>query len=238
MSLLSSDEKQEIEQIKRESFLPPAGNKNNWKIVFIILAVIGLSGAIIATVYRVIPPKTQPVRKRTAPASAISFVTILSPVQADFAQKVVQRVVSDIGTDTAMTKINFGGTHSYKESIASIDDFTKLLPGALTGARSESMKNQGLLISQSVGVVMAEKLPSRMYFVGTFTKNTDDNELFVMKNRFEGIAKALVVQNTSRAKLTLITIPPPNETEEEQRLRRELLSVFSQKGIEIQQISL
>lgn len=177
----------------------PKAKKSSWKLYFGLLGLLFITAMLLAYFYRVTPKKTEPIAKRKIPATSGVYVVVLSKVDSANIVRITENIQSHVGKDSAMTKMVLGSTFMYKQC-TSLAEYKRLLKQAMTEATPTSLKNQGLLISQMVGILTNDLAPSRFVLVGSFA----DSTVTELEKRFLGISKVLYTRNEVFGKTTIV----------------------------------
>jgi hypothetical protein len=177
----------------------PKAKKSSWKVFYTLLGILFITAMLLAYLYRVTPKKTEPIAKRKIPATSGVYVVVLSKVDPVNINRITDNIQTAVGKDSAMTKMVLGSTFMYKQC-TSLAEYKRLLTQAMTEATPTSLKNQGLLISQMVGILTNDLAPSRFYLVGSFA----DTTVTELEKRFLGISKVLYTRNEVFGKTVIV----------------------------------
>lgn len=201
---------------------------NGWKIVFGFYGALVIIVFALTMLYRAQPKSSGIVQKRTVPATQSVFVAVLSPLRNQDAAHIARDVSTEIGADSALTRMVLGGTHVYKEC-TSLADFSTLLQKGIINARPRDLETQAKLLAQITGRVMADQLPAKVYLVGNFA----NDEYQVIKNRLKGICDVMEMRNTMNNTVEIIAYNPPGsgDSPRESSLRSRILDSFRDRGI-------
>ncbi len=177
----------------------PKAKKSTWKLYYSLLGLLLITAVTLAVFYRVSPKKTEPITKRKVPALFGTYAVILSPVDSLNAIRIVANISNQIGKDSAKTKMVIGSTFLYKQC-TSLAEYEKLLLAAMKEATPTSLKNQGLLVSQMVGILTNDLAPSNFYMIGTLA----DTNVVQLEKRLLGISKVLYTRNEVFGKTVIV----------------------------------
>ncbi len=159
---------------------------HGWKYIFAFFAFLVITVFILTLYYREMPKESGIVERRTEPATNGVFTVVLSPLEAEEAQRIARSIAADIDKDSAQTRMVVGGTAVYKEC-SSLKDYGDVITHAIVNARQRDLRTQAVLLSQVTGRIIINQVPTRLYLIGSFA-GTDFETIAV---RIAGAANRL-----------------------------------------------
>lgn len=223
--------KNDVEQIFGEQDEPhslPLSHKFNWLAVYGALGIIVSICLVFIVLYRQIPQKSAPVKKRTIPATRNVFTMVISPVDSSSAYSITQTIAATIGTDSATTQMIIGGTAVHKRCI-SLADFSNLTNRALRTAQPENLQRQALLLSHVAGVISVDTLPTTLYIIGKI----DESHYEPVEKRITGAIKVMATWNAAFHNISVITYIPPASTPKGDSIRSAFIGAFRRFGHQV-----
>jgi hypothetical protein len=199
--------------------------KSTWLGVYAALAAVALVCLVFIGIYRQMPKRSAPVKKRTVPATKNVFAMVLSPVDTRTAGAISQQIDSSIGKDSAVTQMIIGGTAVHKRCM-SLDDFSRLSRRALTEAQPENLKRQAILLSYVAGVITADTLPTTLYIIGKI----DESDYTEVEKRVAGAASAIGGWNRAFGNIGIVTYIPKPQTARGDSIKREFIAALRKQA--------
>lgn len=197
-----------------------------WKAIYIFLFVLGLSGGVLGLVYRQLPKKSEVLAKRKIPKIRAVYAIVLSPVSANRADSISKAIKKEIGADSIRIKMVIGGTAVYKHC-TSADEFRRLIDTASKRSVEADIEIQNLLHSKVVDIITSDKLPTRLYILGS-APNIEINSL---QKRMSHIAEYLDIRNRSLGSITIVNCLEPKNSPQNQLY----INFYKARGLKVEE---
>lgn len=203
----------------------PRSHTFNWLAVYGALGIIVSVCLVFIVLYRQMPQKSAPVKKRTIPAIQNIFTMVISPLDSNSAIYATKKIATTIGADSAKTQMIIGGTAVHKRCI-SLADFSALTTRALLTAQPENLQRQALLLSHVAGVIAVDTLPTTLYIVGKI----DESSFEPVEKRVTGAIKVMATWNAAFHNIRVVTYIPPALTPRGDSVRSAFIGAFRRFG--------
>jgi hypothetical protein len=200
--------------------------KWGWKAIYIFLFVLGLSGGILGLIYRQLPKKSEVLAKRKIPKIRAVYAIVLSPISTNRADSISKAIKKEIGADSIRIKMVIGGTAVYKHC-TSADEFRRLIDTASKRSVEADIEIQNLLHSKVVDIITSDKLPTRLYILGS-APNIDTN---ILKKRMTHIAEYLDIRNRRLGSITIVNCLEPKNSLQNQLY----INFYKARGLKVEE---
>ena len=135
-------------------------------------------------------------------------------------------IKKEFGADSIRIKMVIGGKAVYKHCTSAYE-FRRLIDTASKRSVEADIEIQNLLHSKVVDIITSDKLPTRLYILGS-APNIDTNSL---KKRMSHIAEYLDIRNRSLGSITIVNCLEPKNSIQNQLY----INFYKARGLKVEE---
>lgn len=190
--------------MSEESFLPKP-KKRGWLMIYVGIGALAVTGLILSLLYRDVKKPTDVLQKeRHKNAKAVSYAVIFSSLEGPVVDTIVDRIITDIGTDTLTTDMVLGSTVT-DPWCASVGEYERMIRKSLAETNELGIGKQTMIMSMIAGLLTKSDLPARIYLIGTLNGPMNDGII----SRTKQTAAAFALREHAMGKDTVISLLRP-----------------------------